>query len=99
MAKLIWDLVKHKTSFGFGKATDIWKISWNDHQAQSIPKLAHSLETFYCDDVCDDWSFISFTKEKKSNYEKFKGDQIFFFQWIARIWKPNNLTGMLFACF
>lgn len=64
LAKLIWGLVKHEMCFGFGKATDIWKISWNNHQTQSVPKLAHSLETFYCDDVSDDWSLISFTEEK-----------------------------------
>lgn len=44
----------------------------------------------------DDWSFISFTKEKRFKYKNFKEVQIFLSQWIARIWKPNNLTGMLF---
>ena len=44
----------------------------------------------------DDWSCISFTKEKRFKYKNFKEVQIFLSRWIARIWKPNNLTGMLF---
>lgn len=71
--------------------------TWNNLQAQSVLKLVHSSETFYCDDVwC--WSFISFIKGKISN-EKFKRDQISFLPWISRIWISSNLTGMLFACF
>lgn len=77
LATFILGLIRHNV-FWLCKIIDIWKISWNNHQNQSVPKLAHCLKTFTMM-MPDDWSFISFTKEKRFKYKNFKEVQIFSF--------------------